>query len=91
MKSSLHLNCKKATEMVEQQTFVQLSFWRNLKLKLHLAICSACKTYKQQSLAIDQFFKEHSESSLREEEVKENHPVLSTVLKNQIINHLNNI
>ncbi|OFY97234.1 MAG: hypothetical protein A3K10_05780 [Bacteroidetes bacterium RIFCSPLOWO2_12_FULL_31_6] len=91
MKPSLHLNCKKATEMVEQNNFVRLSFWGNLKLKLHLAICSACKTYQQQSLTIDQFFKKHAESSLREEEIKENHPISSTGLKNQIINHLNNI
>lgn len=91
MKPSLHLNCKKATEMVEKQAVVRLSFWGNLKLKLHLAICSACKTYQQQSLAIDQFFKEYSESSLREEEIKENHPTSSTGLKNQIINHLNNL
>ncbi len=91
MKPSLHLSCKKATKMVEQQAVVQLSFWGNLKLKLHLVICSACKTYHQQSMAIDQFFKEHSERSLREEEIKENHPVLDTGLKNQIINHLNNL
>ncbi len=77
--------------MVEQNNFVRLSFWGNLKLKLHLAICTACKTYHRQSMAIDQFFKEHSESLLREEEIKENHPVSNTGLKNQIINHLNNL
>ncbi len=75
MKPLLHLNCKKATEMVEQNNFIRLSFIQHLKLKFHLAICSACKTYHKQSMVIDQFFRERSESSLREVRIKENHPL----------------
>ena len=86
MKPSLHLNCKKATEMVEQQTVVRLSFWGNLKLKLHLAICSACKTYHRQSLAIDQFFKEHTEESMKEDEIDK-----TKTLKHNIISNLNKL
>lgn len=86
MKPSLHLNCKKATEMVEQQTVVRLSFWGNLKLKFHLAICSACKTYHLQSMAIDQFFKEHTEESMKEDEIDK-----SKTLKHNIISNLNKL
>lgn len=86
MKPSLHLNCKKATEMVEQQTVVQLSFLGKLKLKLHLAICSACKTYHQQSMAIDQFFKEHTEESMKEREIDK-----TKTLKHNIISNLNKL
>lgn len=85
MKPSLHLNCKKATEMVEQNGFVRLNFIQHLKLKIHLAICSACKTYHKQSMAIDQFFKEHTEESMKEDEIDKtktlNHNIISNLNK----------
>lgn len=86
MKPSLHLNCKKATEMVEQKEFVRLSFIQHLKLKFHLAICSACKTYHKQSMAIDQFFKEHTEESMKEDEIDK-----TKTLKHHIISNLNKL
>lgn len=86
MKPSLHLNCKKATEMVEQNEFVRLSFIQHLKLKFHLAICSACKTYHKQSMAIDQFFKEHTEELMKEDEINK-----TEKLKHSIISNLNKL
>ena len=48
-------SCKKATEMVEKKNVVGLNFSENLKLKLHLSICKACKSYQKQSVLIDAF------------------------------------
>lgn len=86
MKPILHLNCKKATEMVEQNNFVRLSFIQRLKLKFHLAICSACMAYHKQSIAIDQFFKENTEESMKEEEIDK-----TKTLKHNIISNINKL
>lgn len=86
MKPSLHVNCKKATEMVEQQGILNLSFLEKLTLKFHLTICKACRSYQKQSESIDFFFKQNSVSPVAKEEQEE-----SNILKNNIINHLNNL
>ncbi|OFY98788.1 MAG: hypothetical protein A3K10_01405 [Bacteroidetes bacterium RIFCSPLOWO2_12_FULL_31_6] len=86
MKPILKLSCKKATELVEQQEFVKLGFFENLKLKIHLSICKACCSYHEQSKAIDYFFNQNSATSLAKEEQEEH-----ILLKNNIINNLNNL
>ncbi len=83
MNHSLHLNCKKATEMVEQQAVVQLSFLENLKLKFHLMVCKTCHAYFKQSKAIDTFFKHNTETSLSNKATTNN-----DTLKNNMINNL---
>ena len=86
MKPILKLSCKKATELVEQQAVIQLGFMKILKLKLHLIICHACRSYHKQSKAIDYFFNQNTATSLAEEEQDEH-----VLLKNNIINNLNNL
>lgn len=86
MKPILKLSCKKATELIEQQVFVKLGFFENLKLKIHLSICKACCSYHEQNKAIDYFFNLHTATSLAKEDQEEN-----IILKDNIINNLNNL
>lgn len=86
MRPILKLSCKKTTELVEQQWFVKLGFLENLKLKIHLSICKACCSYHEQSKAIDYFFNQNTATALAKEGQEENN-----ILKNNIINNLNNL
>jgi len=51
--STMMLSCKKATELVEKKSVVELAFTENIQLKMHLMVCSACKQYENQSKIID--------------------------------------
>lgn len=42
-------SCKKATFLIEKQQFKPLGVGEQLKLKMHLAVCSWCRTYEKQS------------------------------------------
>jgi len=84
MKPTLNLSCKKATELVEQQEFVKLGFVENIKLKLHLSICNACKKYHEQSKTIDTFFKNNNAQSIEDKTQEEQ-------LKSTILNNLKNL
>ncbi len=75
-------SCKVATEMVEKKNIVGLSFIESLKLKLHLSICKACKSYKKQSEFVDTF--------LQKENLQEEAPFIeNNELKSSIISKLN--
>ena len=76
-------SCKKATEMVEKKSVVGLSFSENLKLKLHLSICKACKTYQKQSELIDSFIVDKTKQEENIPEIENND------LKSSIISKLN--
>ena len=76
-------SCKIATEMVEKKGVVGLSFGESLKLKLHMSICKACKTYQKQSELIDTFITEKTKQ-------EENAPLIeNNELKSAIISKLN--
>jgi predicted anti-sigma-YlaC factor YlaD len=45
----MRLTCKQATELVSQGLDRQLTGWERVKLKLHLAICSACSRFVRQT------------------------------------------
>ncbi len=76
-------SCKKATEMVEKKGVVGLTFGEKLKLKLHLSICNACKSYKKQSEIIDTFFENTTD-------LEDKIPVVeNNKLKSSIISKLN--
>ena len=76
-------SCKKATEMVEKKSVVGLSFSESLKLKLHMFICKACKTYQKQSELIDAFI---TDKTKQEEQA----PLIeNNKLKSSIISKLN--
>lgn len=79
--SLLNLSCKKATEMVEQDKIVSLSFVDKMKLKIHLSICKACKNYEKQSQLIDEFFLKENFVSANEMEIIENVDLKENILK----------
>ena len=51
----LMISCKIATELVDKRQAVGLSFPEQLKLRLHTAMCDACKLYEKQSAKIEDF------------------------------------
>lgn len=48
----MDITCRKATELVSESMHRRLSPYEKLKLRLHLMICSACRRYRRQVLAI---------------------------------------
>lgn len=47
------LNCKEATQRVEQMKFENIGVYKKISLKLHLAMCDVCRKYKMDSSSID--------------------------------------
>lgn len=56
-------NCKKATWLIDQKNLEGISFLQHIELRMHLAGCSVCRLYAQQSQVLDQlvgkFYKRH--------------------------------
>ncbi len=50
-------NCRKATFLIEKKQFSPLNTREKLELNLHLAGCSVCRLFQQQSLLINQWIK----------------------------------
>ncbi|MFA6245367.1 MAG: hypothetical protein WC615_00410 [Mucilaginibacter sp.] len=46
-------NCKKATFLIEKKQIGTISMREKLELKIHLAGCSVCRIFEQQSLVIN--------------------------------------
>jgi ATP-dependent Clp protease adapter protein ClpS len=49
-------NCKQATFLIEKRIAGKLTAAETLQLHVHLAGCSVCKIYQQQSLLINRVF-----------------------------------
>jgi hypothetical protein len=47
-------NCRKATFLIEKQQIGKITKKEQLELKIHLAGCSICVTFMQQSVVINQ-------------------------------------
>lgn len=45
----MRLTCKQATTLVSQQHDSELTLWERCTLKLHLAICNACRNFVKQT------------------------------------------
>lgn len=58
MKEILY-NCRKATFLIEKKSLTTISVREQMELKIHLAACSVCKLYQQQSGFINQMVKKH--------------------------------
>ncbi|QDW25692.1 zf-HC2 domain-containing protein [Pedobacter sp. KBS0701] len=59
MKSALKniiYNCKQATFLIEKKLAGKITAAETLQLHIHLAGCSVCKIYQQQSILINQVF-----------------------------------
>lgn len=46
-------NCRKATFLIEKKQLAPLTVRENLELKIHLAGCSICRRFQQQSIMIN--------------------------------------
>lgn len=51
-------NCKKATFLIEKKQVGSISNREKLELKIHLAGCSVCRIFEQQSTAINRMVKD---------------------------------
>jgi len=47
-------NCRKATLLMEKERAGRITIREQLELKVHLAGCSGCRLFEQQSIVIDQ-------------------------------------
>jgi len=46
-------NCKKATFLIEKKQIGSISMREKMELKIHLAGCSVCRIFEQQSIVIN--------------------------------------
>jgi len=51
-------NCRKATHLIEKKLIDHLTFREKLELKIHLAGCSVCRVFEQQSALINRMVRE---------------------------------
>lgn len=49
-------NCKQATFLIEKRIAEKITATETLQLHIHLAGCSVCKIYQQQSILINKVF-----------------------------------
>ncbi|MFD2584588.1 zf-HC2 domain-containing protein [Pedobacter vanadiisoli] len=49
-------NCKQATFLIEKRIAGKITAAETLQLHIHLAGCSVCKVYQQQSILINRVF-----------------------------------
>ena len=77
MKKLMHilmLSCKKASELIDKKSLVQLSAKENIMLHLHTSMCDACTAYQKQSKIVDTLLENHftnSQTSIQNAELKE--------------------
>jgi len=57
-------NCQKATLLIEKKQLARLTLREKLELKIHLAGCSVCKLFQQQSILINKQIKSLFHTSL---------------------------
>jgi hypothetical protein len=46
-------SCEKATELIDKRHAVGLSLAEHVKLRLHTAMCDACRLYEKQSRVLE--------------------------------------
>lgn len=51
-------NCRKATFLIEKKLVGKITLRERLELRIHLAGCSVCRVFEQQSIAINKLLKE---------------------------------
>lgn len=52
-------NCRKATFLIEKQQISSITLREKIELKIHLAGCSICKVFQQQSVLINKMVGKH--------------------------------
>jgi len=61
-------NCKQATFLMEKKTIGKITASEILQLTIHLAGCSVCRTYQQQSILINRLFTDFKSEELKLDE-----------------------
>lgn len=79
------LSCKKASELIDKKSVVDLSMRENIQLRMHTSMCDACTAYQKQSKVLDTFLQNHVHGS-DESKVQ---LIENSQLKNKIISKLN--
>lgn len=51
------INCNKAGQLLEQEEFEKISWWKRRKLKLHLKICKVCADYEKDNKVLAKIIK----------------------------------
>lgn len=51
-------NCRKATFLIEKQQLAEITAREKMELKMHLAGCSVCRIFEEQSLLINKMVKD---------------------------------
>ncbi len=78
-------NCKKATFLIEKKQIDKITIREELELKIHLAGCSVCRIFQQQSIIINQMVKSWINSSPQEKKLDENYKnQLQNIIQNRI-------
>lgn len=52
-------NCRKATFLIEKQQISSITLREKIELKIHLAGCSICRIFQQQSMLINKIAGKH--------------------------------
>lgn len=70
----IQYNCKKATYLIEKRMLDKITFRENIELRIHLAGCSVCRLFDQQSQIINkltrQLFHDRSKNITLDDEYK---------------------
>lgn len=65
------ISCKKATYLVSKKEEGKLNWIESIQFRTHMAICSLCRLFEQQSKLISKHAKHmHSDASLSEDQKK---------------------
>lgn len=78
-------NCKKATYLIEKQQIGRITSLEQVELRIHLAGCSICVTFMQQSAIINQMARKLFHSDFTELKLDEG---FKEQLQKRINNHL---
>jgi hypothetical protein len=67
----IRYNCKEATFLIEKKQIAGLTIREKIRLKIHLAGCSVCRVFQQQSIIINRavkilFHSSHKDAKLDE-------------------------
>lgn len=62
-------NCHKATMLIEKKQLARLTIREKMELKLHLAGCSVCKLFQQQSILINKQVRSLFQATTKKEHV----------------------
>lgn len=85
-KKFVHINCKKATELIVQKNEIKLSFVNLLRLKYHQKICAICYYFEQHISFISKNAQKIDELNQAKLTEQEKHAMQEKLLQQQRLN-----